>query len=299
MQPWADERTASRQQIAAALSAAPDSDSTAVSNTGTLSSCFEWAYAEVSFALVAAQITGSRPGADGSKPLFFTDIMQAGTARFPGFDAVLLSIDRSIRNGKGEDMPELIYAFFQGFLEKGIFYDLDLTGLYCIELIDHVLREEEDYINPEGFNTIEIKKNITSCTSLEQVFAVTRDILKNFCLRIAESQAAGKTRFVRLTLKFIHEHYGEDIFLHQAAEQLYISPNYLSRIFSAEMGESFSRYLLNYRIEHGKKLLRETYDKVYEIAEKVGYTDVVHFSKVFKQVTGISPNQYRNGERRP
>jgi two-component system response regulator YesN len=297
MRPWAEERTMVRQWITAALSAMPACGSVAVSNPGTLSSCFERAYAEVSFTLMAAQITGKRPGSAGDKPLFFTDIRQAGIARFPGFDTILRSLDLNIRNGSSEDIPELIYAFFQGFLEKGIFYDLDLTELYCIELIDHVLREEEDYINPEGLNTIEIKKNITSCTSLEQVFTVTRDILKNFCLRIVESQAAGKTRFVRLTLKFIHEHYGEDISLHQAAKQLYISPNYLSRIFSAEMGESFSRHLLNYRIEQGKKLLRETYDKVYEIADKVGYADVVHFSKVFKQVTGMPPNRYRNGKK--
>ena len=101
-------------------------------------------------------------------------------------------------------------------------------------------------------------------------------------------------RLVRQTVRFIHEHYGESISLPDVAGKLYISPNYLSKIFSAEMKKTFSHYLLEYRIAMAKKLLRETYDKVYEIAERVGYTDVVHFSKVFKQLTGLSPNQYRN-----
>jgi two-component system response regulator YesN len=323
-----------RRKLIPALSAKLKGDTVvAISETGTLSSCFERAYAEVSFTLIAAQMSRKKPDAAGDKPLFFADIRKAGILRFPGFDKICGSIDRNIRNGKKEDIRELLYTFFLGFLEKGIFYDLDLTELYCIELIDHVLREEDDslrrvhtpaswggtkgmypesntlreqhtpsacggvvdYINPEGLNTIAIKKNITACTSLDQLFTAAGDILEKFCRQIAESQTPGKTRFVRQTLKFIHEHYGENISLPQAAEQLYISPNYLSRIFSAEMEESFSRYLLNYRTGQAKKLLRETYDKVYEIAAKVGYADVVHFSKVFKQVTGLSPNQYRNG----
>jgi two-component system response regulator YesN len=271
---------------------------TAFSARHTLSSCFDKAYAQVSFAMIAAGLARiNLPGAPG-KLVFFGDIWQAGIPRFPGFDNICLSIDRSIREGRKEDMPELLYTFFLGFLEKHVFYDLDLVRLYCIELIDHILREGDDCFSPkspaEGSWDKKIKKNISACTSIEQIFVVTRETLEQFCLQIIESQSPGKTRFVRQALRYIHEHYGESISLPHVAEQLYISPNYLSRIFSAEMGESFSRYLLNHRIEQAKKLLRETYDKVYEIAEKVGYSDVVHFSKLFKQLTDMTPNQYRN-----
>ena len=103
-------------------------------------------------------------------------------------------------------------------------------------------------------------------------------------------------RLVRQCIRIIHEQYSTDISLSSVAQQLYISSNYLSKIFSAETGKSFSRYLLEYRIGIAKKLLCQTNDKVYEIAYHVGYPDVVHFTKVFKQVAGVSPNRFRNQE---
>ena len=60
------------------------------------------------------------------------------------------------------------------------------------------------------------------------------------------------------------------------------------------MRETFSHYLLSHRIKTAKGLLKDTHYKVYEIAARVGYTDIVHFSKLFKQVTGETPKQYRN-----
>ena len=59
------------------------------------------------------------------------------------------------------------------------------------------------------------------------------------------------------------------------------------------MGVNFSTYMKNYRISKAKELLCGTQLKLYEIAEKVGYSDPKYFSKVFKETTGQLPAEYR------
>jgi len=99
---------------------------------------------------------------------------------------------------------------------------------------------------------------------------------------------------VNSAISYIRSNYSKNISLSEVAQHIYISPAYLSKIFSSEMQETFSQYLLSYRINRAKELLRSTHDKVYEIALQVGYSDTAHFSKLFKQFTGQTPNQYRN-----
>lgn len=97
-------------------------------------------------------------------------------------------------------------------------------------------------------------------------------------------------------LQFIEEHYNDDISLSDVAGYINISKNHLSFLFKKETGQTFSDYLIQYRINRAKELLesREKYT-VTEIAEMTGFHDTGYFSKVFKKTTGISPNQYKKG----
>lgn len=91
----------------------------------------------------------------------------------------------------------------------------------------------------------------------------------------------------------IHEFYQSGITLEEIASKLNITPEYLGTQFHKEMGVNFSTYMKNYRISKAKELLCGTQLKLYEIAEKVGYSDPKYFSKVFKETTGQLPAEYR------
>jgi len=129
---------------------------------------------------------------------------------------------------------------------------------------------------------------------LQPGFIDDTEILSVYAGNESLENYSGAKRLVRAALDYIHHNYHNDIALSQVAEHLYITPPYLSKLFSAEMNESFSRYLLSYRIKIAKQLLKDTHLKVYEVAYRVGYTDIAHFSKLFKRVTGDTPMQYRN-----
>ena len=64
-------------------------------------------------------------------------------------------------------------------------------------------------------------------------------------------------------------------------------------LFKREMGMNFSVFLKKFRISHAKRLLKTTDMKIYEVAQECGYSNSNYFTKVFKEVTGISPAEYR------
>lgn len=65
-------------------------------------------------------------------------------------------------------------------------------------------------------------------------------------------------------------------------------------MFKAETGVTFGVYLTEFRIKRAIELLERTELKVYEVAERVGYTNLSYFSKVFKKVTGETPFALKN-----
>ncbi|WP_163538631.1 response regulator [Gracilibacillus sp. YIM 98692] len=82
------------------------------------------------------------------------------------------------------------------------------------------------------------------------------------------------------------------------AERVYMSRSYFSICFKEIVGYTFHEYLRIARINKAKKYLKHTREKVAVIAEKVGYTDIKYFSKMFKQTTGCLPTEYRKRNRR-
>jgi two-component system response regulator YesN len=89
--------------------------------------------------------------------------------------------------------------------------------------------------------------------------------------------------------------YSPELSLGFVAQKIFANESYLSRVFKKEVGQSFIEYVLKKRIEESIRLLNTTDDKVYEIAEKVGFKDSHYFSLCFKKVTGVTVKEYRRG----
>ncbi|MBP5773324.1 MAG: helix-turn-helix domain-containing protein [Eubacterium sp.] len=94
-------------------------------------------------------------------------------------------------------------------------------------------------------------------------------------------------------VEYIKANYNKD--LNMAVVSNHISMNYslFSYTFKRYVGTNFVNYLKNIRIGEAKKLLVETDMKVHEISKAVGYEHEKHFMKTFKNITGLTPSQYR------
>lgn len=124
---------------------------------------------------------------------------------------------------------------------------------------------------------------------LEQILQYMAEFLENS----QEKKEDISNYTIKRAINYIREHYREGISLEETATSLDITPEYLSTLFNKEMDINFSVFLKEFRISHAKRLLKGTDMKIYEVAEAVGYHDSKYFMRVFKEVQGISPKEYR------
>jgi len=94
-------------------------------------------------------------------------------------------------------------------------------------------------------------------------------------------------------VEYIHRHYQESITIKQVADLSFINSTYLGRAFQKVIGIGFKQYLNDLRIAEAKRLLRQTDQLIYEIANQVGYTESKYFIEKFTKEVGISPSEFR------
>lgn len=94
-------------------------------------------------------------------------------------------------------------------------------------------------------------------------------------------------------LQYISEHYGEDISLDRLAGSANVSKSECLRCFRASMQTTPYKYLTEYRLSKAAELLKNSDEPIGNIADSVGFRQVSHFGKCFKEKTGLSPREYR------
>lgn len=98
---------------------------------------------------------------------------------------------------------------------------------------------------------------------------------------------------IKEAIEYIEKNYNKDISLEEISDEIGLHKGYLCRLFKQETGINITDYIINYRIEKAKKLIATTNDKLYEIAEKVGFSNAQYFSLKFRKITGKTPIEYR------
>lgn len=100
-------------------------------------------------------------------------------------------------------------------------------------------------------------------------------------------------------LKIIEERYSDTLNQKELARDLGISPEYFSSLFSKNIGESFVKFLRNYRIEIAKSLYCHSDIPKEEVPGRVGFMDEKYYRRVFKEVTGMSVGAYTREHKHP
>jgi two-component system response regulator YesN len=169
---------------------------------------------------------------------------------------------------------------------------------FCINLLAIGMRQSSDIelFQSEDFEVFFSEDNFHSesisipllCNQLKQLF-----------FRIAEQSGNEKPNkryppMIVSAIRLAKERYAEGIQVQEIANYLEVTPNYLSSTFKQAVGINFTDWLTEYRIVQAKRLLLENpQDKVYEIAEKVGFGNYKYFVFIFKRLSGHTPMLYR------
>ena len=130
--------------------------------------------------------------------------------------------------------------------------------------------------------------------TIEAAVAYCGKILKK-AIALRDENAGDQNRSVlKLAVDFIdHNYMDEEISLNKAAHVANVSANHFSALFSQNMGQTFTEYLTDLRMNKAKELLRCTAMRSSEIAGEVGYKDAHYFSYLFKKTQGMTPSEYR------
>lgn len=182
------------------------------------------------------------------------------------------------------------------YLTNTRFSYIDLQNQLFI-LLNHLLTYsvEQNLTNSLNQNSLEEKLQLLMH---EQFIAPLLEKAKQFVLEIFNYNSSENNHdlyaCVRKIKSYINIHYHEDISLNELAEYVELSPAYISHIFSENTGMTIKNYIKEKRMQQAEYLLKETTLKVYEISDQIGINNVRYFSNLFKERTGLTPNDYRN-----
>lgn len=209
--------------------------------------------------------------------------------RLQSGDCVFIDCRKPYAHSTGEDLWSLSWIHFSGvtmrpvyekYRERGgrpVFHPADLAPFEKLheEIFD--LASSDDYIRDMRMN---------SCLNALLV------LLMQESWHPVE-QAGCKRQNLMPIRDYLDGHFTEKISLDALAEQFFISKFYLTRVFKEQFGVSISTYLLNKRITKAKQLLRFSDRKLEDIGYQCGLGAPHYFSRVFKQVEGVTPSEFR------
>ncbi|WP_294816457.1 response regulator [uncultured Gemmiger sp.] len=137
---------------------------------------------------------------------------------------------------------------------------------------------------------------ILSCNTAAAMCGVLEEIVT--ALQGApEPQAADSSAVIRQVQKIVDAEYGQPLSLEYIAEKVYITPSYLSYIFKQMTGQNLIKYITDLRMYKARRMVADGNLKISQIAKNCGYDNPSYFNKIFKNYFGVTPRQYREGER--
>jgi AraC-like DNA-binding protein/ligand-binding sensor protein len=151
--------------------------------------------------------------------------------------------------------------------------------------IDNARAKEAYFTTP-----VMSQKKLDSVSLLLSIFA---DHLAMKSNQIAVQSTNAEPPVITKAKQFIREHHAEDLSLGQVAAAVHTSIFYFCKLFRKATGTTFTEFVSRTRIEKAKNLLLNPNLRVSEIAYEVGFQSLTHFNRVFKNVIGESPTEYR------
>ncbi|WP_253958148.1 response regulator transcription factor [Metabacillus halosaccharovorans] len=130
----------------------------------------------------------------------------------------------------------------------------------------------------------------TQHTVIDQLIKLAELVIK----KIQDTRCSSNgSEIVENVRKYLNKHYANEISLTSLSEQFHINSAYLSELFKHHVGQNFSDYLIQVRMEKAKEFLFDRQLKIIDVAYLVGFSNSGYFSTVFKKHVGKTPAEFR------
>lgn len=138
-----------------------------------------------------------------------------------------------------------------------------------------------------------------ACTTVEQCIELRTICARAFAAMIKEyreQHLQALPNLVRNANLLVSRSLYEKCTVAELASKLQVTPHHLERVFKQAMGVKLSSYICSEKIKEAQDLLRHTTESVGDIAKILGFKSQSHFARCFKEVTGLTPREFRNAE---
>lgn len=239
-----------------------------------------------------------------------THVIENQTYTVKRGDLYIINVNTAHKFCAYDDSAEPFVAYDLMFTPE--FFDRSLAGNYSFEslgdsyMFRSLTQDAQDSIGvtnsvfttfSELFNNMYTEYKCRECGYMEIIRAYLLQVLIT-AIRIKKRQkrhaSCNKEQLVQNVARYIEEHYASHISMHELAGTVFLSPDYLGRIFREVTGESISSRIQRVRIRHACHMLTATQRTIADIALDCGFRDTKFFYNVFKKHLGVAPGDYRN-----
>lgn len=167
---------------------------------------------------------------------------------------------------------------------KSEFEDMELTiltGYRDFELVQQAL-------------CLGVTRFILKPSNMEELEEAVKAMTDKLKKKGIQPKEQADSFIVNNALAYMKKNYNRKISLKEVADNTYVSQWHLSKLLNRHTEQNFSELLNTIRVDAAKELLKNPALRIGDVADEVGFLDLAHFSRVFKKITGVSANEYRN-----
>ncbi|WP_139993703.1 response regulator [Paenibacillus paridis] len=230
------------------------------------------------------------------KRIVIYDQIQSEQLNYIGFDQ--LRLDRFMEQFEEQKLAEIratVDQWFDDFEQKH--YAPEAVKMNVQQCLMRVMKTIRDMEGEEHrLSTLEPLLNWHDLNltlgELKRLFVAFIEESGQLVTELRKEQQKGGIHKIK---SYIEGNFSRNISLKSIAAQFYINPVYLGQLFKKTYGVYFNEFLLQLRVNEAKRLLRQSCSmRVYEIAEKVGFSNADYFVTQFEKIEHMTPTEYRN-----
>ena len=220
------------------------------------------------------------------------------SSEFQKDDYSILNIREELHKALFLHQKKELKIIFNGILDN--LHEMNLSRNVISNLMIELFIMINEFFESYGVGVREIMKNsyhsyqqLVNIESIGDAKKWVTQIKEDLIEYIKREDAILYPRIISRIKNYIEKHFDEELSLKEVADAVSLNPSYLSTILKTYTDMSYSVYVAQVRVGKAKKLLETTDYKVYEVGEKVGYTNIYYFNRIFKKIAGLSPGEYK------
>lgn len=237
--------------------------------------------------------------AGGGRVIYIGDL-EPQPAAAPSFEEEdQRDLSAAVKLGTPEQTEAVVRELMERLRQAGL--SLGKCDLFLLEVVTCLVRITRsgglpvEEVFGEGFTGA---VSVSSFSSLEELGSWLVERCGRLRDLLGRRRSDSAWQMVERAKDYITGHYtNEQLSVEALCSHIHLSPTYFSTLFKREVGMSFTAYVTKVRMDEAARLLRETDEKTYRIAEATGFSDPNYFSYVFKRHFGLSPSKFRAGQR--